>query len=401
MIRNHDKMRIAWVCPYPASVGNFCQGSRPKSITHPIPWITLQAPLVAAIPNIELHILTIGKGYKEDYHFIDRGIHFHFLKVPNFPRTLLLYQWDRYRIHQCLQNTKPDLVHAFGTEEGYSYAAVTSGYPTVIMIQGIISRIVSGLGGLWAILRTPRWVVPILLEKYTINRCQTFIAETRFAAGFVREINPAATIYFVKTPVRREFFHVQRNPVPADKPEILFVGSVIREKGIEVLLQGVARIVQEFARFKLHVAGPYSPQYMNSSLEPLMSRLGISDQVRFHGLLSASEIAELMSKVTLLVLPTYMDTSPNVVAESQVAGVPVVASSVGGIPEMIEHGATGFLVEPGSVEALAHGLLQILRHPGLAKDMAGKARAQAWLDYQPENQVQKLAAIYYHCCPAR
>jgi glycosyltransferase involved in cell wall biosynthesis len=163
---------------------------------------------------------------------------------------------------------------------------------------------------------------------------------------------------------------------------------------MEVLLRGLARIVLEFGRFRLHVVGPYSPKYMTSVLEPLMSRLGITDHVKFHGLCSAPEIVELMSKMTLLVLPTYMDTSPNVIAESQAAGVPVVASSVGGIPEMIEHGVSGILVESGSAEALANGILRILHEPAMAAKMAAVAQARAIIERNPEVQVQTLMDIY-------
>jgi glycosyltransferase involved in cell wall biosynthesis len=386
--------RIAWLCPYPIYEFSNRFNFKDKILKHPVPWVTLQAPLLSKISRAELHIITIIKGYKKDYCFNDGGIYYHFLRVPNFPRGLLFFQMDRYRIHQCLREIQPDLIHAFGTEEGYSYAAVTSGYPTLIMIQGIISKIVKALGGLRAILRTPRHIVPILLEKYTIPHCQTFIAESRFTAGFVREFNPDAAIYLVDTPVRQEFFHLPRVPVPPNEPEILFVGSFAREKGLELLLQATAVIVDQFPQVKLHAVGPYLPHYMTSVLEPLMSRLGIKDQVRFYGFRSAPEIAALMSKVTLLALPSYMDFSPNIIGVAQVAGVPVVASSVGGVPEMIEDGVSGILVESGSPESLAKGILRILTEPSAAAKMATTAQTKAVTERNPENQVQAIVDIY-------
>lgn len=394
MSRIQHPQRIAWLCPYPASAVNFNNGSRPESIIHPSPWITLQAPLVAATPGIELHVITVGKRYKEDLHVLDQGVHFHFLKVTNFPRGLLLFQGDRYRINRCLQKIRPSLVHAFGIEAGYGYSAVTSGYPAVVMIQGIISQIARASGGLRAILKNPRWLAPILLERYTVSRGQTFIVETQFAADYVLRINPAATIYPVKTPVRHDFFQVERHSGSVVRPVMLFVGNVIREKGIEILLRGVARVIKVSGDVTLHVVGPYLPGYMDSVLAPLLARLGIADRVRFHGLCSAQEIAELMSRVSLLVLPSYMDTAPNVVSEAQAAGVPVVATAVGGIPEMLESGLSGILVEPGSPEALAQGMLRLLREPVLAAKMAALAQARAVKERKPDVQVQKLLEIY-------
>ena len=113
-------MRIAWVCPYPASEFR----SRPslgqsRKAPHPVPWVTIQAPLIAAVPDIELHLLTVGRDYSADDHFQHNGIHFHFLRVPPVPRALLWYQLDRRRIHRCLDSIAPDVVHGFGTEAGF------------------------------------------------------------------------------------------------------------------------------------------------------------------------------------------------------------------------------------------------------------------------------------------
>ena len=84
-----------------------------------------------------------------------------------------------------------------------------------------------------------------------------------------------------------------------------------------------------------------------------------------------------MARASLLVLPSFMDTSPNVVSEAQVAGLPVVATRVGGVPEMIEHRRTGLLVPAQSVGALSDAILEILRHPLAAEAMARAAKSEA------------------------
>src|SRR2546423_1901920 len=76
-------LRVAWLCSYPAV--EFSHRPALKRVpldVHPTPWVTLQASLVAASPGIELHVITVGKAFDCDDHFKDRGIHFHFLKVP-------------------------------------------------------------------------------------------------------------------------------------------------------------------------------------------------------------------------------------------------------------------------------------------------------------------------------
>jgi glycosyltransferase involved in cell wall biosynthesis len=386
-------MRVAWVCEYPA----FQFARRPAlaqaPVSHPVPWITVQAPLVARVPGVELHVVTIGKSFAADDDFVDSGIHFHFRRVPRVPRAMLLYQIDRLRIQRCLDEIRPDLVQGFGTEAGYGYAAASSGCRAVLRVQGIQSAINSALP-MRVLLAHPRFFVPVLFERLTVRRCDDYICPTMFAARFVKRLNPAARIHVVKTPVRPEAFAVRREPAPADAPELLFVGSVIPAKGIEVLFRALSVVARRHPRVKLHVAGSGEEAYINGTLVPLMDRLGITERVVFHGYLPTSGLVTLWGRAAMLVLPTFMDTAPNVVAEAQVAGVPVVGSAVGGVPEMIEHDVSGLLVDPGADRPLADAVLRLLDDPDTASRFARASQDRARLDHRPEEQVRKLVELY-------
>lgn len=387
-------LRIAWLCFYPASDFR----SRPSLRTcraafHPVPWITVQAPLLAAMPDIELHIVTVGRDYTADDHFVHDDIHFHFLRLPGVPRAALWYQVDRYRIHECLRTIEPDLVHGFGTEGSYAYAAVTSGHRAVVRIQGIMARIVPAIG--WrGFVKNPEWIVPLTLERWTVKRCPRFICPSAFAADFVRTLNPSAIIHVVKTPVRPELFDIERVPAPAAPPHLLFLGSVLKAKGIEVLLRAFATVLREFPAAVLDVAGAYDQAYYDGVLRPLVTDLGIAGDVVFHGFVAGEAVGQFLARASLLALPTFMDTSPNVVLEAQVVGTPVVATTVGGCVEMIDNSRTGWLVPPDSVDAMADALLRVLRDPDAAEEMAEAARRAAIPDHQPQVQVQKLAEVY-------
>jgi glycosyltransferase involved in cell wall biosynthesis len=89
-----------------------------------------------------------------------------------------------------------------------------------------------------------------------------------------------------------------------------------------------------------------------------------------------------------------MDTAPNVLAEARAAGVPVVASEVGGIPELIDHGVDGWLVPPGSPVALADAIVAVLRDPQAAGRVAAAGRSRAVRDHRAATQVPKLLRIY-------
>jgi glycosyltransferase involved in cell wall biosynthesis len=233
-----------------------------------------------------------------------------------------------------------------------------------------------------------------MVERLTVRRCRHFVCETTFAADFVREHHPDAVIHLIRTPISDEWFDVTRQPEPAAGPELLFVGRATAAKGIDVLLQAFPSVLEEFPRAVLHVVGPCDPGYLHDTLVPAMTRAGIEAHVRFHGHQPAAFVRERLATAALLPLPTLMDTAPNVLAESRAAGVPVVASAVGGIPELIEDGVDGLLVPAGSPGALAGAILRLLRDPAAARRLAERGRRRASEEHRAAVQVSKLIDVY-------
>jgi glycosyltransferase involved in cell wall biosynthesis len=181
--------------------------------------------------------------------------------------------------------------------------------------------------------------------------------------------------------------------VSSTTPELLFVGSVIPAKGIEVLLKSFKRTLSAFPKARLHIAGAYDDKYFNT-LKPMISSSSMDDKVFFHGFCSLSKLIPLFAQASLLVLPSLMETAPNVVAEALVAGVPLVASAVGGIPEMLAQGASGVLVQPGSEESLAEGIAQVLSDPDRAMAVAAVAKEKALRDFDIEIETNELVDVY-------
>lgn len=385
-------MKVAWVCEFPARTFAERPALRHAPPSHPVPWVAAQAPLVAAA-GIELHIVTVSKHVAEDDEFTSGGIHFHFLRIPSVPRAALAYQIDRRRIAKCLRRIAPAIVHGFGTESSFGYAAVSSPFPSVLMIQGIVARIVA-VHGPQALLRQPGLCMALLIERLTVRRARHVVCESAFAAEFVRQHNPSAIIHIIRTPIRDDFWELPRRVDAGGAPEVLFVGWVVAAKGIEVLLEAFSRVVAAFPDALLHVVGTCDPGYFRGRLEPAVGRLGLADRVRFHGHQSAAAVADRLSRATVLALPTLMDTAPNVLAEARAAGLPVVASAVGGIPELVEDGVDGVLVPPNSHEALAGAIVGLLRDPARAVAIAERGRARVRRDHAAAVQVPKLLEVY-------
>lgn len=143
-----------------------------------------------------------------------------------------------------------------------------------------------------------------------------------------------------------------------------FLGSLMVSKAPHVLLEAAARLPASAATVDLF--GAYSPYHGDDSywqqLEPLLKR----DGVRAHGAIARDGIAQALASIDVLVVPSiWPETSSLVIQEAFLAGVPVVASRIGAIPELVEDGRNGLLFRAGDVDDLARLLLRFLREPGL------------------------------------
>jgi glycosyltransferase involved in cell wall biosynthesis len=261
------------------------------------------------------------------------------------------------------------------------------------MIQGIIARI-SGARARAGFVRQLGQRVSLAVERATVRRARHVVCETSFAADFVRELNPRAVVHILRTPIRDEWFEIARDVDASSAPEILFVGWAVAEKGIDVLIAAFARVVAADPRAMLHVVGPYEQSYFDRVLMPEISRLALTGRVVFHGQQPAAMVAARLSRAAVLALPTRMDTAPNVLAEARAAGVPVVASAVGGIPELIEDGVDGVLVPDGSAEALAAAIVTLLRDRATADAIGARGRERVRREHRASVQVPKLLEVY-------
>lgn len=154
---------------------------------------------------------------------------------------------------------------------------------------------------------------------------------------------------------------------------LVYVGRLVDKKGVDVLLDAVARV----ATARLEVIGD-GPERTN--LEARADQLGILDRVRFAGKLPKPEVLAALAKALAVVIPSKvgaggdMEGTPVVLCEAMAAGVPVVASDLGGLGECIDHGVTGLLVPPGDVDALSASLAKVLSG-SIDLDALGRAAA--------------------------
>ena len=179
---------------------------------------------------------------------------------------------------------------------------------------------------------------------------------------------------------------------------ILCAGVLIPRKGVDILLTAFPEVVKEIPAAKLWVIGKADEFEYGESLKNQVKKLGLDASVSFMGEMSQDNLAEHMAKADVFVLPTQSEGLPRVVFESMAAGTPVIASAVSGIPEIIEDGATGFLVPSGNVATLAERLRWMLQHPEETREMGQRAREFARRFFSREGYVQNYARLFELAC---
>jgi len=176
------------------------------------------------------------------------------------------------------------------------------------------------------------------------------------------------------------------------------IGTVCRlvepKKGLRILLQAMAVLAKRYGQppCQLLLVGDGPSRH---ELELLREQLGLSSWVVFAG--SRRDIPRVLHAVDAFVLPSLYEGFGIAILEAMAAGKPVIATSVGGIPEFVLSGETGLLVEPGNVEALADAIDRLLSHPQQARTMGAKGRIRAGERYHISTVVRQHEQVYTAC----
>jgi glycosyltransferase involved in cell wall biosynthesis len=166
------------------------------------------------------------------------------------------------------------------------------------------------------------------------------------------------------------------------------VGRLVPEKGVDVFLQAAALAlgVVPHARFLVVGDGP-----MREDLERRAHSLGIAESVTFTGF--RADAPHVIAGLDVLAVPSRSDGSPLVVCEAMAAGIPVVASRVGGLPDLVQDGRTGLLVQPGQAEDLARAMVSLQLDLTAAKELGTRGREVA-ATRTHAHLVDRMEALY-------
>lgn len=227
-----------------------------------------------------------------------------------------------------------------------------------------------------------------MLERLAARWCRTIVAVSREerSAALGRGIGREHQFVVIPNGIALERFAAEPHPVPG---RIVMVGRLAPQKRPDLLVRAFARLRDEFPHARLQIAGD-GP--LRADVAALVEKLGLADVVELLG--SRSDVPEILAGAACVALPSAYEGAPYALLEAMAAGAPVVATTVGGMPDTIVDGSTGLLIAPGDVDGLTAALRRLLARPQEAVALGAAAREAVARDFSREAMTSRLAAEY-------
>lgn len=177
---------------------------------------------------------------------------------------------------------------------------------------------------------------------------------------------------------------------PWSQQDILFLGRLDARKSPDVLLRASRQVLERFPGTKVVFGGDGEVEKNKA----LAEELGIANHCEFHGWVSGAEREGLFARAAVYCLPSKNEGLPMSVLEAMARGIPTVATPVGGVPQVIEDGVSGFLVDVDDVDALSDRLNILLDKPGLRENVGAASRNTVTRLFNVGGSIKQLLALY-------
>lgn len=335
--------------------------------------------------EFEFHVVSLSSSSSKNVREQKNGFCFHFLGTPHYPWLRPRFPFRIAKAYRELQHIKPDLIHC---QDNMSLAltSIFSGYPRIFTVHGVKRHEAPKRTG-WEFWST---TMDSIIERYVHRHFDAFICISSYARGVVGN---GYLTFNIPNPVRSLFFETPLHVTVQKTPYFLFVGTLAPLKRPLDLLLAHAELYREFPGLETFFCGETEDTSYVRAMHKMIAEKEIRG-VRFLGHVSQEKLVNLLSGATALVLPSAQENSPMTIAEAMAAGVPVVATQVGGVPDMVNHGETGLLYEWGNTYALIGFMRRLIEDPSLGNRLGHQAREFVQVNYSPERVAAGTVAAY-------
>lgn len=325
-----------------------------------------------------------------------------------------------------LQTFQPDVIHIWGTEYAHTLAMVNACQKekqldqTVVSIQGLCSvyagHYAEGLPRAvcrgWTFRDLLRWDnvekqrkkfdLRGKLEIEALKKAHNVIGRTDWDRACVHAVNPECKYHFCNETLRQTFYQGNWDYAACQKHRIFASSCVYPVKGFHYLLEAFREVVKQYPDATLAVTGssfldvsPLRKSGYQKYLAKLTKQYGLEGKIEFLGSLSAEGMKEAFLRSNVFVLPSTIENSPNSLGEAMVLGVPCVASDVGGVAGLMDHGKEGFVYQSTAAYMLAHYIQQVFAMEERAEELGQAAQNHGRTTHDPQTNLVQLLEIYH------
>ena len=287
------------------------------------------------------------------------------VRIPTFvPSLYAVYRFN------------PDLIHSH-TTFGIVWEAVMSAnflnIPLVGTHHGFLAEFLKHVKLDYRIMKP-------LARRYLsfyYNRCDAVISPSEALVKELMQYKLRRPVHVLSNPVDLKYFSVNktkeslRKKFHLNNPTIIHFGRLSYEKSTDLVLKAFAQILNWGIDARLVIIGD-GPE--RGKLEALRKKLNIEKSVEFTGILRDSDLTERIAAGDFFVSASTFETQGLVFLEAMALGLPVIGVNAGGVPEYVENGKTGFIVEPGNVKAIVEAMKKFIDHPELARSFGQNAK---------------------------
>ncbi|MCI0514432.1 glycosyltransferase family 4 protein [candidate division KSB1 bacterium] len=240
------------------------------------------------------------------------------------------------------------------------------------------------------------------LIRWTFRQSQVVVTLSHYWQNFVRQdlqVTPEKCVIlyncygldFSQLPTAWSDFQAARTQPPW---QILFIGGLNTKKGVLDLVQIGAQLQQQGIDFEINILGGEQEPGFLTQLQAAIQRQDLAARIHLVGIATGETKRAYFQRSHLLVFPSYVENFPVVVLEAMRAGLPIVATPVGAIPELVQEGENGFLVTPGAIDLFVEKIVYLMSHPEIAQTIGAANLELAQRDFNPRDYGARLTRIY-------
>lgn len=340
---------------------------------------------LAARGDVEVHVVTLERRVDRPVRSQDGPVTIHRLPRGRWPMLFDVFAGPgRRSLDTYIRGLRPDIVHF---QETYGFGARGYGVPVVFTVHGFDSlNLRAERRRAWWI-RAPLWR---LAEHTGIGAHRHLVSIAPYVTRMLRDLS-TGEITDIPNAVSGEFF---ATPRAEERGRILFAGWLNPRKNLIAGLEALDLLVRAGHDVRLHAAGAASDPVYEARIKDYIRSHGLESRVRLLGSLPREALRQELAQAGVLLLPSLQENAPMVIAEALAAGVPVVASDACGIPDMVDDGQTGFLIDPANPAMIADRLGRVLGDGELRAAMSGRARRVAMERWHTDAVAAATVTLY-------